>query len=169
MFKVTLLEILCDIPYVTVHHVMDDCNFQNKVIFNVLFELLRDEDQRVRSACATAIVKSVHTFYTHLSVCETCVFFRIIPNLYFEQFNQKNDTVVSKAVYYTGLYLSNLNCSETDMNLNKTHFLTSTPCPYSLLEKTGCRKTEYSLSRIITRLNNFLLISKSKHFMVCTD
>lgn len=94
------------------------------------------------------------------------IYFRIIPNLYFEQFNQKNDTVISKAVYYTSLYLSNLNSTVTEMNLNKTHFLTSTPFPYNVMEQTTCRKTEYSLSRIITKLNNFLLVSKSKYFMV---
>lgn len=56
-FKVTLLEILQEIPFVTVHHVTGDCNFQNKVIFNVLFELLKDQDQRVRTASSMAIVK----------------------------------------------------------------------------------------------------------------
>lgn len=92
--------------------------------------------------------------------------FRIVPNLYFEQFNQKNDTVVSKAVQYTDLYLSNMSDCTIEMNLNRKHFLKSTPFPFNLVEETSYRRTEYSLSRILTKINNFLLVSQSKHFMV---
>lgn len=52
-----LVEVLADISYVTIEHITSSGDFQHKVIYNVLVELLKDEDQRVRTAVANAIAK----------------------------------------------------------------------------------------------------------------
>lgn len=50
-----LCELVAKIDYASVFYLLNNNSFQQKVIYNVLFELLDDSDQRVRSAAAIAI------------------------------------------------------------------------------------------------------------------
>lgn len=57
MFQVELCELVAKLSYVTIFHLTNNNDFQNKILFNVLFELLKDSDQRVRNAAANSIVE----------------------------------------------------------------------------------------------------------------
>lgn len=52
-----LCELVAKLSYVTIFHLTNNNDFQNKILFNVLFELLKDSDQRVRNAAANSIVE----------------------------------------------------------------------------------------------------------------
>ena len=56
LVRVKLVELLSELPYITIEHVTNGTYFQEKVI-SVLIQLLGDPDQRVRSAVCNAIVK----------------------------------------------------------------------------------------------------------------
>ena len=57
MLQVKLVELVCELSYVTIHHMKGNSEFQDQVIQDVLLVLLRDEDARVRQAAAKAIVR----------------------------------------------------------------------------------------------------------------
>lgn len=57
LVKVKLAEFLSELNYVTIYHIFGSSDFQNKVVYNVFFALLKDDDQRVRTASAGAIVR----------------------------------------------------------------------------------------------------------------
>ena len=44
------------LPYVTIYDVSGCSDFQNRIVHDVLFNLLQNEDARVRSGAANAIV-----------------------------------------------------------------------------------------------------------------
>lgn len=52
-----LCELVSNLPYVTIHHVLGDGTFQSKVVYNILIEMLEDNDQRVRTAVANCVVE----------------------------------------------------------------------------------------------------------------
>lgn len=55
--QVKLVEVVSHLPYVTIYHMMDNSDFQEKVISSIIFVFLKDEDVRVRHAAAKAIVR----------------------------------------------------------------------------------------------------------------
>ena len=57
MFQVKLLELVSELDYTTIHYVTGNQEFQDRIICDILFTLLKDENQRVRSACSQAIVR----------------------------------------------------------------------------------------------------------------
>lgn len=57
LVKTKLLDVLTDLNFITIHYIIGSGDFQNKVIFNVFFELLKDEDHRVRNTCSASIVR----------------------------------------------------------------------------------------------------------------
>lgn len=149
LVKVKLLELLSDIPYINIQFVTTNRNFQNNIVHNVLFELLKNEDQRVRTATSNAICK-------------------IIPNLYFDQGNSKETIVISKAVQYKDKYLSNLSNIIFEVNNNRKNFVDNMPFPYSAIHDDGSETVENSLSRIVVKLYEYLLTGTSKHLIVST-
>ena len=56
LVRVKLVEFLSELPYITIEHVMNGCQFQENVI-SVFIKLLGDQDQRVRCAVSNAIVR----------------------------------------------------------------------------------------------------------------
>lgn len=132
----------------------------------MFFELLKDDDQRVRSACANAIVKCVAIICFVRIFCDCDFFPRVIPWLYYHQFNVKENTITSKAIQYRDCYLSNLNEVNIEDYLNKTHFTNLMPFPFNEINRSGSERVEYSLARITAKLTNCLLVSTSKFFMV---
>lgn len=56
LVRVKLVELLSELPYITIEHVTSGTHFQENVIY-VLIQLLGDQDQRVRCAASNAIVK----------------------------------------------------------------------------------------------------------------
>ncbi|RZC38340.1 huntingtin-like [Asbolus verrucosus] len=77
----------------------------------------------------------------------------------------KENTVTTNALYYTNLHLSNLRGSEERVDLNKKHLVDNMPFPFSEILRKSCDKIEFSLSKIVTKLYNFLLTTTSKHFI----
>jgi hypothetical protein len=55
--QVKLVEVVSQLSYVTIYHMMDNSDFQEKVISSIIFVFLKDEDVRVRHAAAKAIVR----------------------------------------------------------------------------------------------------------------
>lgn len=51
------METICEIPFISLHYITGNFDYQEKILNNVLFVLLNDEDQRVRHATALAINK----------------------------------------------------------------------------------------------------------------
>ncbi|KAK4875471.1 hypothetical protein RN001_011893 [Aquatica leii] len=146
LVKVSLLELVSEIHYITVQHIMGSSEFQDKVLYNVLFELLKYDNDKVRSACSTTIVQ-------------------ILPVLYFKQNIPNETTVTNKAKFYKSLYFSNLFNSDLEVNLNKKYLISSMPFPFNALCQSPKDSIHQSLSRIVLKLSNFLLTSQSKHFI----
>lgn len=55
--QVKLVEVVSELSYVTIYHIMGNSDFQEKVISSIAFVFLKDEDVRVRHAAARAIVR----------------------------------------------------------------------------------------------------------------
>ncbi|KAF5303786.1 hypothetical protein FQR65_LT08121 [Abscondita terminalis] len=146
LIKVSLLELVSDINYVTVEHIMGSSKFQDKVVHNILIELLKYDNDKVRSASSTAIVQ-------------------ILPALYFNQNNPNEMTVTNKAKFYKSLYFSNLFNSNFEVSFNKKHLISNMPFPFNALCQNPVDSISHSLSRIVLKLGNFLLTSQSKHFI----
>uniref|UniRef100_A0A1Y1K0T3 Huntingtin n=1 Tax=Photinus pyralis TaxID=7054 RepID=A0A1Y1K0T3_PHOPY len=146
LVKVSLLDIVTNIYYVTVHHVIGSSEFQDKILHNVLFELLKYDNQKVRSACSSAIVQ-------------------IIPLLYFKQNLPNESTTTNKAKFFKNVYFSNLFSYGIEMNYNQKRLLLNMPSPFSSLCESAVDSISDSLSRIVLSLMNFLLCPVSKFFM----
>lgn len=56
LVKVKLVEVVSDLPYTIIEYITGGPQFQENII-SMMIELLGDQDQRVRHATATAIVK----------------------------------------------------------------------------------------------------------------
>ncbi|XP_008191527.2 huntingtin [Tribolium castaneum] len=141
LVKVALCELVSKLPYVTICNITGSSDFQNRIIDDVLFNFLRNDDARVRSGAASAIVS-------------------VIPFLYHEE-----NAVTAKAIHYKKLFLSNLCDKNTEKDLTKKHLIDNMPSPFSQILHERCDKTEYSLSRIVTKLYHFLLTGTSNHFI----
>ncbi|CAH0556043.1 unnamed protein product [Brassicogethes aeneus] len=147
LVKVALCELVSKLPYITIHYVQCNPTFQNKIIHNVLFEMLADNDQRVRKSAANAIID-------------------IIPYLYNEHFQTNENIITRKAMQYKNHYLANLNDVEDVLNLNKKHFIKAMPFPFDKILDKCPDSEEYTLSLIVNQLYKFLLSSTSKHLMM---
>ncbi|XP_063922689.1 huntingtin isoform X2 [Zophobas morio] len=146
LVKVAFSELVSKLPYVTIYDVSGCSDFQNRIVNDVLFNLLQNEDARVRSGAANAIVS-------------------IIPHLYYEQFHLKENSVTTKAIYYKKLYLSNLCDHSEGINLNKKHLVDNMPFPFSEIEQKSCDKIEFALSKIVTKLYHCLLTATSNYLI----
>ncbi|XP_017781525.1 PREDICTED: huntingtin [Nicrophorus vespilloides] len=145
LVKVKLVEVISELEYVTIAHAFPTSQYQNKVVFNILFELIKDEDQRVRLAASNAIVS-------------------VIPKLYFKHHYPNDSTVTFKAVSYRNTYIPRLFSGEIDGNINKKHFVESMPFPYNTASKK-LNIIEISLGKIITKLFQYLLTTTSKYYI----
>ncbi|XP_058802645.1 huntingtin isoform X2 [Phymastichus coffea] len=143
LVKIKLTEILSDLPYTTIEYVTGDIKFQESII-NVLLRLLSDQDQRVRKAAGTAIVK-------------------IIPSLYYE--SPYEDSVTRKASYYADYHLAAMLESPTTSTYTEHKLLISSLTkPYDALFQPPKRNShEEALSRILGLLADRLLVFSSKY------
>ncbi|CAH1990108.1 unnamed protein product [Acanthoscelides obtectus] len=146
LVKVELCELVSKIDYISVQFVTNSSDFQQKIIYNVLFELLDDSDQRVRTAAGNAIVK-------------------IIPQLYFAEYRVREDAVTTKAVLQTENLFECLKESGSDTSVNRKNFIRQMPFPFNEMLQKPCRRIEFSLSKILVKLCNFVLTSTSKHLI----
>nr|CAI5834824.1 unnamed protein product [Callosobruchus analis] len=143
LVKVELCELVSRIDYITVHFLMKNNDFQQKIIYNILFELLDDSDQRVRTAAANSIVN-------------------IIPQLYFAEYRVKDNPVTAKAVMGTERLFRCLKESESDASVNRKNFIRQMPFPFNRMLQKPCEREQFSLSKILVKLCNFVLTSTSK-------
>ncbi|VEN63698.1 unnamed protein product, partial [Callosobruchus maculatus] len=146
LVKVELCELVSKIDYITVQFITKNNDFQQKIVYNVLFELLDDSDQRVRTAAANSIVK-------------------IIPQLYFAEYRVKDSSVTAKAVIETEILFRCLKESESDTSVNRKNFIRQMPFPFNKMLQKPCERMEFSLSKILVKLCNFVLTSTSKHLI----
>nr|CAH7759250.1 unnamed protein product [Callosobruchus chinensis] len=146
LVKVELCELVSRIDYITVQFITKNNDFQQKIIYNVLFELLDDSDQRVRTAAANSIVK-------------------IIPQLYFAEYRVKDNPVTAKAVIETEILFRCLKESESDTSVNRKNFIRQMPFPFNKMLQKPCDRMEFSLSKVLVKLCNFVLTSTSKHLI----
>uniref|UniRef100_A0A1B6D7Q0 Huntingtin n=1 Tax=Clastoptera arizonana TaxID=38151 RepID=A0A1B6D7Q0_9HEMI len=63
LVKVKLLELLADLPYINIHYLTGNSEFQGNILNYVLVPLLGDEDNRVRKSSSECIVKAVPLLY----------------------------------------------------------------------------------------------------------
>ncbi|CAG9862370.1 unnamed protein product [Phyllotreta striolata] len=145
LVKVSLCELVSKIDYITVYYVTENNDFQQKVLHNILFSLLNDTDQRVRTSAATAIVK-------------------IIPRLFYPEYLNE-ETLISKAILDVKKISRSCKYSELDTNINKKHFINHMPFPFNNISVNPCKQIDFSLSKIVSKLSNFVLTAVSKDFL----
>nr|XP_023020492.1 huntingtin [Leptinotarsa decemlineata] len=146
LVKVSLCELVSKIDYISVYHVTENDDFQNKVIYNILFELLGDSDQRVRTSAALSIVG-------------------IIPRLYSKEYFVNKPPSTSRATLETKRLTQSFVEVETETNVNKKHFIKQMPFPFNKLCNNFCDRIDFTLSKIIARLCNMLLTSTIKNLV----
>ncbi|XP_022909585.2 huntingtin [Onthophagus taurus] len=151
LVKIKLVEIVTHFEYITIEYVTGDPEFQNKIVYNVLLELLKDEDQRVRNATSNSIVK-------------------IMPMLYFQQQTPNQNVIINKAIEYKNKYLKNISNLNAGINVFKNSFLSTAPFPFNVSSDSEIEGIEFGLSRIILKLHETLLTSTSKqHIYGCIE
>ncbi|XP_048514714.1 huntingtin isoform X2 [Athalia rosae] len=148
LVKVKLVEVLSKLPYTTVAYISGSSQIQENVI-SVMIELLGDQDQRVRHATATAIVK-------------------IVPLLYYEHPNES--AVTRKASKLTGRFLSETILTPTENfahQMSYNSLVDSLPKPFdSLYQQNGeehSETVESVLSRMVSLLTQKLIIGSPKY------
>ncbi|CAH1155948.1 unnamed protein product [Phaedon cochleariae] len=146
LVKCALCDLVSKIDFISLQSVMKNCQFQDRVLWNVLFALLDENDQRVRMSTATAIVE-------------------IIPRLYYEEYFMNENTTTSKAILETSGLTKCLMDTEIETCINKKHFVQQMPFPLDRISGRPCDRIEFSLSKILTRIQNLLLTTTSKHLM----
>lgn len=93
--------------------------------------------------------------------------FRIIPYLYFQQDNFKQNEIMSKAILCKNELLSMLDEIQMETSISKRTFIDNMPFPFNNIDNLDNNfNLEKSLSRIISQLHKYLLTSTSKYFMV---
>ncbi|XP_076626175.1 huntingtin [Colletes latitarsis] len=150
LVKVKLVELLSEISYVTIEHIIGGSMFQEHFI-NVIITLLGDPDQRIRHAASDAIVKS-------------------IPLLHFQQ--PQEDVVTRKAARYTEEYLSAVSGSSFELSScqeKQKLFVKTSIEPFASLSprsRIHCQpNVEYSLSIIVNMLAEILGVQSSKYLV----
>lgn len=155
LVKVKLLELVCELPYVVIHFVVGSSTFQDKVLHGILFDLLSDEDSRVRKAASESIV-------------------RIIPNLYHLIDRQNVSEVIAVASDDSESQLSHLlvDSEPTSATIGRTYQkiprLDNLFTPFDSWNNIEMKSqhhcsVEASLSRVVDSLSHLLLESSSKH------
>ncbi|XP_053996707.1 huntingtin [Hylaeus anthracinus] len=150
LVKVKLVELLSEISYVTIEHIVGGSMFQEHFV-NVIITLLGDQDQRIRHAASDAIVKS-------------------IPLLHFQQ--PQEDVVTRKAVQYTEQFLSVVNRSSSELSScqeKQQLFVKTSIQPFASLNPHNgihCHQNvEYSLSIVVNMLAEVLGVQSSKYLV----
>ncbi|XP_056637539.1 huntingtin [Diorhabda sublineata] len=146
LVKVSLCELVTKISYIDIYYVMESNDVQEKVLHNILFLLLDDNDQRVRASAAAAIVL-------------------IIPNLFYEEDSLDDLVPTTKASLDLEIMTQNLKNPELDTNINKKHFVSHMPFPFDKLCDQICYKTDFNLSKIICKLCGIVLTTTSKNLL----
>ncbi|KAJ8914559.1 hypothetical protein NQ315_010023 [Exocentrus adspersus] len=146
LVKVALCEVVSKIDYITMNYVTGSSEFQSKVVYNILLELLSDNDQRVRTSAANSIVQ-------------------IITMLYFEDYQIKESTATSKAIIEKSLFVRSFSESKKDVTANKRNFVSNMPFPLHKLYTDGCDRIDFSLSKIVVKLHRELLTATSKYLI----
>ncbi|XP_025834519.1 huntingtin-like [Agrilus planipennis] len=146
LVKVKLLKVLSDLCYTTIYYITGNSHFQNKILYSVLFEMLKDDDPRVRKTCSKAIVK-------------------IIPYLYFPQDNYNVDDAVYKAKQFRKEQVSEMPHDENDISPIKKRFISELVFPFNKINEEISEEVCQSLSRVVMGLKEIMLISKSKYFI----
>uniref|UniRef100_A0A6P7F8J4 Huntingtin-like n=1 Tax=Diabrotica virgifera virgifera TaxID=50390 RepID=A0A6P7F8J4_DIAVI len=146
LVKVSLCELVSKIDYINIYYVTENNDFQEKVLYNVLFNLLSDSDQRVRTSAASSIVQ-------------------IIPHLYYGEYLLNEGTPTSKALLDIAALTKNLKHEELDTSVNKKHFISNMPFPFNKISQKICDKTDFSLSKVVSRLCNIVLTTVSKNLL----
>ncbi|CAG9829715.1 unnamed protein product [Diabrotica balteata] len=146
LVKVSLCELVSKIDYINIYYVTENNDFQDKVLYNVLFNLLSDSDQRVRTSAASSIVQ-------------------IIPHLYYGEYLLNEGTPTSKALLDIEALTKNLQHEELDTGVNRKHFISNMPFPFNTISQKICDKTDFSLSKVVSRLCNIVLTTVSKNLL----
>ncbi|XP_018571399.1 huntingtin [Anoplophora glabripennis] len=146
LVKVALCELVSKIDYITVRYITESSEFQNKVIYCILLELLGDNDQRVRTSAANSIVQ-------------------IISVLYFEDYQIRESEATSKAICERNVFVKSFSDTKKDMTANKRHFVDNMPFPFNKLDAEGCERIDFALSKIVAKLYNIVLTATSKHLI----
>ncbi|KAJ8928271.1 hypothetical protein NQ314_019222 [Rhamnusium bicolor] len=146
LVKVALCDLVSKIDYITLNYTTDSSEFQNKVLFNILLELLGDSDQRVRTTAANSVVQ-------------------IIPYLHYEEYQIKEEATTSKVILEKNILMKILVDTKKETNLNKKHFIRNMPFPFNQLLNDGCDRIDFSLSKIMVVLYNTVLTTTSKHLI----
>ncbi|XP_066998979.2 huntingtin [Anabrus simplex] len=153
LVKVKLVEVVGDLPFITIHYLIGSLDFQEKVLDSVILKLLQDEDARVRHAAAEATL-------------------RIVPKLFFPMDYPHQDAVTAKGYCYSNDFLSQLLRPLGDTS-NYCSFpyhpnINSLPVPFNV---SNCGSEQYqhtietSLSRIVNLLSQTILMSPSKYLV----
>ncbi|XP_013398873.1 huntingtin [Lingula anatina] len=156
LVKVELLDLLSEIDFKVVsflentcmevgkdgHHFIGSLNLQQRVLEDVVLYLLADEDTRVRTAAATALVK-------------------LVPNLFFPVDHPQQDPVIAKSKEFTDAFLDPVLHEWSQDPQPLLHGLVE---PYHFNPYRGYSEaTEGSLSRVLALLTRVLTKSSSKY------
>ncbi|PNF14647.1 hypothetical protein B7P43_G11847, partial [Cryptotermes secundus] len=153
LVKVKLVEVVGELSYVTIYHVMGNSDFQEKVVSSIAFVFLKDEDVRVRHAAAKAIV-------------------RLVPKLFFPLDHPQQDAATVKGAGYSEQFLSEMLAPSSDSSGSSAFLqltnINSLPAPFSIYSPyalsgnlNGCyhQNIDTALSRIVSLLSHSLLMS----------
>lgn len=163
LVKVKLLELVSDLQYVVIHYVTGSSTFQDKIFHEVLLDLLKDDDNRVRHVAAEAIV-------------------RIIPNLFYPVDRHNVNEVITAASDMSDAQLRKLledseplSSSTYGRSFQKIPRLDNLTPPFNAWNKAGPKAEEgfsvqSALSRVVDTLSLLLLESSSKYLtMGCCE
>ncbi|KAL3269433.1 hypothetical protein HHI36_008503 [Cryptolaemus montrouzieri] len=145
LVKVNLCSLLCSLPFITIHYVLDCHTFQNKILFGIIYELLKDGDVRVRNASSNTLVK-------------------LIPELYFEDHMCEN-TVTSKAVSYRKILLSGFYDKRWLNPSDFKQFVETMPSPFSKINEKPNEDAEIALSKVVADICKLIMSSNCKHIL----
>ncbi|KAK9879932.1 hypothetical protein WA026_008441 [Henosepilachna vigintioctopunctata] len=145
LVKVNLCNLICSLPYITIHYVIENEQFQNKIL-HTMYELIKDTDVRVRKATSNAFLK-------------------LIPRLYFEAHMAEN-SVTAKVIAYRKLFLSNLFRKSWMTPFHFKPIINSLPFPFNKMSEAPLENSDVALSKIILDIHNIILCSNSKNTML---
>ncbi|XP_057330586.1 huntingtin [Microplitis mediator] len=152
LVKMNLVQVLSELPYITINYLTSSSQFQEDVL-STFIKLLSDQDPRVRQAASDAIVKFVEVAYYK---------------------NPYEDEVIRKASYCTEQQYLNRVISTNQMetptyNVEYNFFVSGLIEPYSSFYLDKCcspyrrKKVENSLSIVISLLVEKLPAHSSKY------
>ncbi|KAK6634904.1 hypothetical protein RUM44_000151 [Polyplax serrata] len=139
LVKVKFVELLSDLPYDHIKDLIQKNLYQNEIVDSVVFPFLGDEDARVRQAAAEALVKIIPALGDTKSPMLDCKSFTVDSNKWLK--------------------------SKTHNRRPVTYF---PPFSYALSDPAEigyCKVIEFSLSKIVAKLTNSLMVSETKYFL----